>query len=442
MNRAGSQPDAVLLSVGWGALWGVVLGFWFLAPAVIETHRLWPENPAQWAVFLGAMSVIFGALGATLGFVGGLALLSIEKLTGAFRERTWAYGLFGGPTLAVAYALQSVLSHVSNFGLIWVEQRAEAEAILFIAVCVTTLALLCLLYRAITTRVHKQPPALLGCTLSALAVAGAAVLVQHSPTVPQRETDIGPLQADPSREGDVPLIFIGLDGGSWRVLKPAMENGYAPTLRRLAERGITGNVDALWSPYHWSAAAWGSIVTGQPRDATGVYEALAAQAPGLPLFQVPLEEILRLNPIYNVRALLVQSGVVSFIPPPRPLLKAKPIWQLLHEAGVRSAVVRLRFTYPPHGQADVVVSDWVGRDQWEGLDVRKEAVLTPVIPEQRAEELLEPFRSEGPSDPDCWPALSQAHVLPSPVTSGWIRYTNSKSHRTSTTARLTSASAS
>ena len=177
-----------------------------------------------------------------------------------------------------------------------------------------------------------------------------------------------------------------------------MKNGYAPTLRRLAERGITGNVDALWPPYYWSGAAWGAIVTGLSRDATGIYEDLAASAPGLPLFQAPLGQVVSLNPLYSVRSLLVHSGMVSLIPPPRPLLKAKPIWQLLHEAGVRSAVVRFRFTYPPLGQADIVVSDWVGRDGWEVLGVRRRPIVSPVIPEELAPELLAPFRPEGLSD--------------------------------------------
>jgi len=136
-----------------------------------------------------------------------------------------------------------------------------------------------------------------------------------------------------------------------------------------------------------------------------VYEDLAASAPGLPLFQAPLFSVLRLNPFYSIRSTLVEAGVIRLTPPPRPLLRAKPVWQMLHEAGVRTAVVRFRFTYPPHGQADIVVSDWVGRDQWEGLRVRRQPRIAPVLPENRTDELLAPFRSEAPSDPELFARL-------------------------------------
>ena len=83
-------------------------------------------------------------------------------------------------------------------------------------------------------------------------------------------------------------------------------------------------MEAQWPPYYWSGAAWAAIVTGLPRELTGVYEDLAASAPGLPLFQAPLGQVLRLNPLYSIRSLLVHSGIVSLTPPPRSLLKATP----------------------------------------------------------------------------------------------------------------------
>ena len=393
-----AQSDSTLLSVGWGALWGPALGFWFLAPSLAETHRIMPEHFGHWMVLFAALTAIFSTLGAVLGFVGGLVLSAIELLfTGPFNDRRWAYGLFGGVCIAGAYALQSITTQLLTYGLSGIAPRQVAEVTVFAAMCGVATGGLAALYRlAADTR---RSTAFLVCTLVALSVSGALALARQAPATTQPAVEVGPLQADSAMTNDVPLVFIGLDGGAWRVLKPAMENGHAPTLRRLAQKGITGNMQALWPPYYWSAAAWGAIVTGMPRDVTGIYEDLAASAPGLPLFQAPLGSVLRLNPLLSVRSLLVESGMVSLIPPPRPLLKAKPIWQLLHEAGVRAAVVRFQFTYPPQEQAAVVVSDWVGRDVWETLGVTRQPVVTPVVPENKAATLLAPFRLEGRVDP-------------------------------------------
>jgi hypothetical protein len=126
--------------------------------------------------------------------------------------------------------------------------------------------------------------------------------------------------------------------------------------------------------------------------------------------QVPIERDLRLNPFYTVRALLVARGLIRFTPPPRALLRGKPIWQLLHEASVDTAVVRFRFTYPPEGQASIAVSDWVGHDQWESLGVKREPSADTVTPPALANELLAPFRSDEPSDPTLFTRL-----LPGPA---------------------------
>jgi predicted AlkP superfamily phosphohydrolase/phosphomutase len=172
-----------------------------------------------------------------------------------------------------------------------------------------------------------------------------------------------------------------------------MDRGLAPTFRSLRDRGTSGDVEALWPPY-WSGAAWGSILTGLPREATGVYEDLGGVAPGLSPFQVPLLSSFKLNPIYTARSLLRAARMIDYVPPPRALLRGKPVWQLLHEAGVNSAVIRFRFTYPPTDQADVMVSDWIGSDPWEEMGVRHLNTPDTVAPASLAQELLAPFRPE------------------------------------------------
>ncbi|MGH9146857.1 MAG: alkaline phosphatase family protein, partial [Vicinamibacterales bacterium] len=152
-----------------------------------------------------------------------------------------------------------------------------------------------------------------------------------------------------------------------------------------------------------------SILTGLPRDVTGVYEDLAGMGSGLPVFQVPLTSGLALNPIYAVRSLLAGWGLIRFAPPPRALLNGTPAWELLHHAGVDSAVVRFRFTYPPEGQARVLVSDWIGDDHWTEMGVQRTAA-DAVTPRDRAAELIAPFLHGAASD-----VALLADMLPAPT---------------------------
>jgi hypothetical protein len=142
---------------------------------------------------------------------------------------------------------------------------------------------------------------------------------------------------------------------------------------------------------------------------TGVHEDLAGIGSGLPVFQVPLTANLALNPIYTVRSLLVSWGLIRYTPPPRALLNGKPVWELLQGANVDSAVVRFRFTYPPEGQARVVISDWVGDDQWTAMGVRR-TVSDAVTPRGRTGELVAPFLPGAPSDVELL-----AEMLPGPT---------------------------
>jgi len=409
----------MLLTAIWGTLWGVAFGLCVLAPEVLATHRVRPESVGQWMVVVAGFCGVFAVLGAGLAVFAGFALVCLERLVaGEFRDRTWAYALSSGPLLVAAYALNSIFVHWMNFRSLSFWQDNRGQVALIIAAWLCAIGAVLRLYRWIGRREKRPAPAILGCGLATVAVSGVLVLVLRTPppltdsAVPDSLTRVS------SRAEDPPLLFIGLDGAAWRVLQSAIDDGSAPTLRGVMAQGIHGTVEAAWPPY-WSGAAWASILTGLPRDVTGVYEDLAGAGPGLPAFQVPLATSLLLNPFYTVRAALRQGGVIDFTPPPRTLLHGKPVWQLLYEAGVNTAVVRFRFTYPPDGQANVVVSDWVGEDQWEDLGVRRQALPDRVAPAHRATELLAPFLPTAPYTSD--PFSELLPVLPDAPPSDTLR---------------------
>jgi predicted AlkP superfamily phosphohydrolase/phosphomutase len=399
------EPDGVVLSVGWGALWAAALGTWLIAPDVLASHHVRVDSVGPWLVLTTGLALLFAVSGLFLGFVGAIVPILTETIVGRFRNRAWAYGLLMGPVLAIECVVETLLIHRTAYGsLAGISRYTRDIAIVFI-VLVLASPLLVWLYRAVVTR-SRPTAAVLAWALSGAVLLGIVALEPFlkAPSPPA----VVSLERSPGA-GEVPLLFIGLDGATWRVLQPAIERGTAPTFKRLVDTGTHGTIDALWPPY-WSSAAWAGILTGQPQATTGVYEDLAGTGNGLPAFQIPLTPTLRLAPFFVLRASLQQAGVIRFTPPPRELLHAKPVWQLLTEHGVDSAVVRFRFTYPPDDQAGLVVSDWAGHDEWETVGVRRPMGDDTVAPRARAGELLAPFRHEGPLDPDLF-----SRLLPGPV---------------------------
>lgn len=407
------EQDPALLSASWGALWGPALGAWFLAPALIEMHHFHPENWQQWIVLVGGLAALFAIVGTLIAVIAGLPLVIVEQVRGPFRLRSWAYGLFIGVLLIGAYAIDSLAVHWVAFAAQGLSSPVlQHEFFQFAKAFLVGWLLAGTMYHVALRQRPRPSIAILRWVLMSAAVAGLVALVVRTPPrdlLASREGSLIPVR---SQGRDVPLLFVGIDGATWRLLQPAIETGAAPTLRSLVDAGMHGKVDALWPPY-WSGASWAAILTGFPRERTGVYEDIAGSGPGLPIFQVPLSTQVQLNPLYPVRAMLRSAGIIRFTPPPRDLLGAKPIWQLLHEAQIDTAVVRFRFTYPPAGQAGVVVSDWVGEDQWEGMGVRREMLPDVVSPAQRREELLSPFTSAASSTPNLF-----ARLLPEPPSEG------------------------
>lgn len=65
------------------------------------------------------------------------------------------------------------------------------------------------------------------------------------------------------------VLVIGIDGGTWTVLKPMIDNGFMPHLKALCERGVSGILNST-IPAH-STAAWTSFMTGKNPGKHGVF---------------------------------------------------------------------------------------------------------------------------------------------------------------------------
>jgi predicted AlkP superfamily phosphohydrolase/phosphomutase len=125
---------------------------------------------------------------------------------------------------------------------------------------------------------------------------------------------LAPACAGPGRKPTA--LVIGLDGATWKLLRPWMAAGELPNLKALVDSGVSGDLISV-VPF-LSPPAWTSAVTGVNPGKHGIYDFLR-RLPG---------EMTMVNETSKSR-------------------RVPAIWQLLSDAGVTVGVVNVPCSDPP-----------------------------------------------------------------------------------------------
>jgi predicted AlkP superfamily phosphohydrolase/phosphomutase len=120
-------------------------------------------------------------------------------------------------------------------------------------------------------------------------------------------------------------LVIGLDGGTWKLLRPWMEKGDLPNLKELVDSGVSGDLNSV-VPF-LSPPAWTSAITGVNPGKHGIYDFLR-RIPG-------------------------EGTIVNETSRSR---RVDPIWLILSEAGFRCGVVNVPATDPPDALNGFMIS--------------------------------------------------------------------------------------
>lgn len=119
------------------------------------------------------------------------------------------------------------------------------------------------------------------------------------------------------------VLFIGLDGATWSLLKPWVDKEKLPTIEKLMASGYWGKlrstIPALTAP------AWTSIATGKNPGKTGIFD------------------------FVDKNGNLISSRDI----------KCKRIWNILSEKGRRCCIINYPYTYPPERINGVMISDFM-----------------------------------------------------------------------------------
>jgi predicted AlkP superfamily phosphohydrolase/phosphomutase len=66
------------------------------------------------------------------------------------------------------------------------------------------------------------------------------------------------------------IVVIGLDGATWDLIDPWINQGYLPTLAKLKAAGVSGKLRSTIQPT--TAPAWASFMTGMNQGKHGLYD--------------------------------------------------------------------------------------------------------------------------------------------------------------------------
>jgi tetratricopeptide (TPR) repeat protein len=132
------------------------------------------------------------------------------------------------------------------------------------------------------------------------------------------------------------VLLLGWDAADWKIIHPLVEAGKMPVLQRLLEHGISGRISTLQPAL--SPILWNSIATGKRADKHGILG-----------FLEPTPDGKAVRPVSSTSR------------------RAKALWNILSQQGLRSHVVNWFASHPAESVNGIIfsnrlTSDAIGQD--------------------------------------------------------------------------------
>ncbi|MCS6991873.1 MAG: alkaline phosphatase family protein [Chitinophagales bacterium] len=168
------------------------------------------------------------------------------------------------------------------------------------------------------------------------------------------------------------VLLIGWDAADWKVINPLLDQGLMPTLERLVNQGMMGNIATLDPPL--SPILWTSIATGKLGDKHGVLG-----------FVEPDVQNSTIRPVQSTSR------------------KVKAIWNILSQNGLKCNVVAWWPSHPAEQINGVMVSNFYQKVKGHYVDpwpLAPGSVWPPELADTLAELRVHPAE------------LTEQHLLP------------------------------
>ncbi len=297
---------------------------------------------------------------ATLGLSYGLHLAVIFYLIMVLREFFALRVVSPGWASVRVLAWMGAASAAVASTLMWLNVRGfyaslteDAARRMTAAALATTASAAALLVIAIAHYSFGRRGSRVGASLFAIAAFAslALPLAARGPAVdPPRPVALtaAPRSSPPDLPGQPRVTMILLDGASLEYVLPRVAGGRLPTFARLVEKGAVMDL-ATVRPTQ-PDPVWAAVATGMYPSKNGVRSAASYFARGD-------DRIVDLLPDHCFSHALVHLGFIRDEPNASNTWRARPVWSIAANAGVRVGIVRWPLTYPAEELDGFVVSD-------------------------------------------------------------------------------------
>lgn len=136
------------------------------------------------------------------------------------------------------------------------------------------------------------------------------------------------------------VVILGLDGLDPDLVDQYLEEGLLPNLKSLKEEGSYTRLGTTWPPL--SPVAWSSFSTGSNPGKHNIFDFISPNRSDYRprMSSVRIQPPNRTLPLGKYRIPLSRPRIDG-------LRKSKPFWNILSEAGIFSAILRVPITFPP-----------------------------------------------------------------------------------------------
>ena len=178
------------------------------------------------------------------------------------------------------------------------------------------------------------------------------------------------------------VLIMGIDGVSWDLLRPWIEDGKLPTLSRLVQKGASGNLKTVIPPL--SCTAWTSLFTGTNPGKHGIYEYTTESGKLINSKLIKSEKIWNILSKHNKRCCVVNVPLTypvdelngymisSFLTPPNEKIYSYPkeIMPLLEQLGYRISIKHEKFAFLPNTKEIAEQKESILKDLYDVLEKR------------------------------------------------------------------------
>ena len=370
MNDKFAKPNKrSLLNIFWGPLWGALILSIILAlkGAVSSYISIFSFDTLLFLVY----SFLFYFLPfIVLALILLLTIVLIEKIVSTkFSEPVLLSISTGFYIVLDAFILFNPWLH--TYLLVRYKFLARIGIfldvlIMIIIFCLWVLIGWCLIKLIKACHSHRICPAILFASL--LVCIGIYILILNSST--QKKVEITGMDFEtinistPSKFERNKILLIGIDGATFDVIKPLIEEGKLPHFRKIIENGCWGELATL-NPT-WTPVIWTSIATGKFPLKHGIYFFSKSYLKGMnrPIHFRRIPQFVGTNKMFT---LLEMLGLLHTTPTSNLDRKVPALWNIFSKTGLKVGLIRYPVTWPADEVNGLLISDCF---QYSSLDHR------------------------------------------------------------------------